>query len=121
MTQNADDGHIILPQHPRRGAKPLVQLISSRYDQGELHGVYFGVTDDGASKKKLAGTSLLRGIFVRCGDYWISGEAICPVAQRHLETYLNKAYVRLTQKPPFSIKTDKQVLWRYICLKDMFM
>ena len=94
MTQTQMMGHIILPQAARVSAPTLVNYFIDMI-KGTSLAFTLGVTElMGATQKEAAGSFLyFEAFLVVAAIYWIMVEALS-FAQRHLETYLNKAYVR---------------------------
>ncbi|MBB3993954.1 putative amino-acid transport system permease protein [Sulfitobacter undariae] len=94
MTQTQMMGHIILPQAARVAAPTLVNYFIDMI-KGTSLAFTLGVTElMGATQKEAAGSFLyFEAFLVVAAIYWIMVEALS-FAQRHLETYLNKAYAR---------------------------
>ena len=94
MTQTQMMGHIILPQAARVAALTLVNYFIDMI-KGTSLAFTLGVTElMGATQKEAAGSFLyFEAFLVVAAIYWIMVEALS-FAQRHLETYLNKAYAR---------------------------
>jgi len=94
MTQTQMMGHIILPQAARVAAPTLVNYFIDMI-KGTSLAFTLGVTElMGATQKEAAGSFLyFEAFIVVAAIYWIMVEALS-FAQRHLETYLNKAYAR---------------------------
>ena len=94
MTQTQMMGHIILPQATRVAAPTLVNYFIDMI-KGTSLAFTLGVTElMGATQKEAAGSFLyFEAFLVVAAIYWIMVEALSFV-QRHLETYLNKAYAR---------------------------
>ena len=94
MTQVQMMQHIILPQAARVAAPTLVNYFIDMI-KGTSLAFTLGVTElMGATQKEAAGSFLyFEAFLVVAAIYWIMVEALS-FAQRHLETYLNKAYAR---------------------------
>jgi putative S-methylcysteine transport system permease protein len=94
MTQGQMMGHIILPQAARVAAPTLVNYFIDMI-KGTSLAFTLGVTElMGAAQKEAAGSFLyFEAFLVVAAIYWIMVE-ILSFSQRHLETYLNKAYAR---------------------------
>ncbi|WP_417260256.1 amino acid ABC transporter permease [Celeribacter sp.] len=94
MTQTQMMRHIILPQATRVAAPTLVNYFIDMI-KGTSLAFTLGVTElMGATQKEAAGSFLyFEAFLVVAAIYWIMVEALS-YAQRHLETYLNKAYAR---------------------------
>jgi len=94
MTQLQMMGHIILPQAARVAAPTLVNYFIDMI-KGTSLAFTLGVTElMGATQKEAAGSFLyFEAFLVVAAIYWIMVEGLS-FAQRHLETYLNKAYAR---------------------------
>ncbi|MEB8388679.1 amino acid ABC transporter permease [Rhodobacteraceae bacterium KMM 6894] len=94
MTQTQMMGQIILPQAARVAAPTLVNYFIDMI-KGTSLAFTLGVTElMGATQKEAAGSFLyFEAFLVVAAIYWIMVEALS-YAQRHLETYLNKAYAR---------------------------
>lgn len=94
MTQTQMMGQIILPQAARVAAPTLVNYFIDMI-KGTSLAFTLGVTElMGATQKEAAGSFLyFEAFLVVAAIYWIMVEALS-FAQRHLETYLNKAYAR---------------------------
>lgn len=94
MTQVQMMGHIILPQAARVAAPTLVNYFIDMI-KGTSLAFTLGVTElMGAAQKEAAGSFLyFEAFLVVAAIYWILVETLS-FAQRHLETYLNKAYAR---------------------------
>ena len=94
MTQTQMMVHIILPQAARVAAPTLVNYFIDMI-KGTSLAFTLGVTElMGATQKEAAGSFLyFEAFLVVAAIYWIMVESLS-FAQRHLETYLNKAYAR---------------------------
>jgi len=94
MTQVQMMQHIILPQAARVAAPTLVNYFIDMI-KGTSLAFTLGVTElMGATQKEAAGSFLyFEAFLVVAAIYWIMVEVLS-FAQRHLETYLNKAYAR---------------------------
>ncbi|OAN89144.1 amino acid ABC transporter permease [Sulfitobacter geojensis] len=94
MTQTQMMLHIILPQAARVAAPTLVNYFIDMI-KGTSLAFTLGVTElMGATQKEAAGSFLyFEAFLVVAAIYWIMVESLS-FAQRHLETYLNKAYAR---------------------------
>ncbi|WP_458790635.1 amino acid ABC transporter permease [Yoonia sp. MH D7] len=94
MTQTQMMVQIILPQAARVAAPTLVNYFIDMI-KGTSLAFTLGVTElMGATQKEAAGSFLyFEAFLVVAAIYWIMVEALS-FAQRHLETYLNKAYAR---------------------------
>ena len=94
MTQVQMMGHIILPQAARVAAPTLVNYFIDMI-KGTSLAFTLGVTElMGATQKEAAGSFLyFEAFLVVAAIYWIMVEFLS-FSQRHLETYLNKAYAR---------------------------
>ncbi|MBM1690625.1 amino acid ABC transporter permease [Sulfitobacter geojensis] len=94
MTQTQMIVHIILPQAARVAAPTLVNYFIDMI-KGTSLAFTLGVTElMGATQKEAAGSFLyFEAFLVVAAIYWIMVESLS-FAQRHLETYLNKAYAR---------------------------
>ncbi len=94
MTQSQMMGRIILPQAARIAAPTLVNYFIDMI-KGTSLAFTLGVTEMmGAAQKEAAGSFLyFEAYLVVAMIYWIIVEALSQ-AQKRLETYLNKAFVR---------------------------
>lgn len=94
MTQTQMMGRIILPQAARVAAPTLVNYFIDMI-KGTSLAFTLGVTElMGATQKEAAGSFLyFEAFLVVAAIYWIMVEMLS-FGQRHLETYLNKAYAR---------------------------
>lgn len=94
MTQIQMMGRIILPQAARVAAPTLVNYFIDMI-KGTSLAFTLGVTElMGATQKEAAGSFLyFEAFLVVAAIYWIMVEMLS-FGQRHLETYLNKAYAR---------------------------
>ncbi|WP_281982550.1 amino acid ABC transporter permease [Thalassorhabdomicrobium marinisediminis] len=94
MTQSQMMLQIILPQAARVAAPTLVNYFIDMI-KGTSLAFTLGVTElMGATQKEAAGSFLyFEAFLVVAALYWVMVEALS-FAQRHLETYLNKAYAR---------------------------
>ncbi|PVA05383.1 amino acid ABC transporter permease [Thalassorhabdomicrobium marinisediminis] len=94
MTQSQMMRQIILPQAARVAAPTLVNYFIDMI-KGTSLAFTLGVTElMGATQKEAAGSFLyFEAFLVVAALYWVMVEALS-FAQRHLETYLNKAYAR---------------------------
>jgi len=94
MTQSQMMGRIILPQAARIAAPTLVNYFIDMI-KGTSLAFTLGVTEMmGAAQKEAAGSFLyFEAYLVVAMIYWVIVEALSQ-AQKRLETYLNKAFVR---------------------------
>ncbi|MGY9045827.1 ABC transporter permease [Puniceibacterium antarcticum] len=94
MTQVQMMSQIILPQAARVAAPTLVNYFIDMI-KGTSLAFTLGVTElMGATQKEAAGSFLyFEAFLVVAAIYWIMVEVLA-FAQRHLETYLNKAHAR---------------------------